>query len=166
MKKYLIILFAVVMLLLAACQSPGNTGSDSNTTGAALSVPVVPTPLSDAQKQEIEAAWLDWDGWNKHDLGTWHENTNKDTKDGFYVRYYGTYGDCIVLFRRPLCTMDVVSSITIADETFNYPYPFQLFAYRDGEFAELKDAYANGLVTAEDISQIADLHRYIRGEVD
>lgn len=73
------------------------------------------------------------------------------------TRYYGTYGDCVVLFGAGV--QQAVETKLIAGEEFTYNRSFALEVYQGGEFTILEQAYAHGLVSKEQVSLIAEYHR-------
>ena len=141
MKKFCIFLL-LILLLLTAC-------SKSDT----------PDQLTPEKMQEISDAWF---AVKKEDLGLWYGEENG--MGVHRVRYYGTYNGYIALFILPEMGASVGMTEIIGDETFVDNEPYSLYVYGDGEFIYLKDAYASGLVSKEDIAQIASIHRKFEGQ--
>lgn len=99
--------------------------------------------LKDEIKEVYEASGTSWD--------TWWDEGNK-----FGSRYYGTYNGYIILFHKDVAADP--EDIRIADYTFTYAIPFNLFAYKDRQFHSLKDIYQQGLVSEEAIKSIWEAH--------
>ena len=49
--------------------------------------------------------------------------------------------------------------LDIAGYTFEYSKPFALYAYCEGVFTPLEEAYDNGVITQTHISQICEYHK-------
>lgn len=82
-----------------------------------------------------------------------------ETVDDLYIqKYYGTYGDCVVVRIAPLApyfvAVDDVNSRIVAGCRFTGNY---FFVYRNGELASLKDAYEDGWISFKDVK---DIHYY------
>lgn len=75
----------------------------------------------------------------------------------FGSRHYGSFSGYEIVFVPGNLTS--VETKTIGGESFTYSSSFQLYAYKDWEFYKLKDVYDQGLITQEDISQLAKIHR-------
>ncbi|MBE6578495.1 MAG: hypothetical protein E7651_01665 [Ruminococcaceae bacterium] len=130
MKKILSILLVLGICLLASCSAE----------------PEDPfRPLTNEGKEEIAAAW------QKQFGGTpiW------DDGSGGNLRYYGTFGDCVVLFQKTL--LQIIETKNIAGYLFSHSSSFILTVYREGEFLSLSDAYSKGYVTE---AQVGEIHRY------
>ena len=112
----------------------------------------------ESRKKEIERAWLkrneDTDGKVRELV--W--STDLENAKYQNVRYYGTYNDYDILFHRRTSILAVTGQIEIAGKLFEHGCPFDLYAYRDGEFYELKDIHNEGLITDEQISEILQTH--------
>ena len=78
--------------------------------------------------------------------------------------YYGTINDCIIVRVLPYGQMFVPEQrghIEIAGYNFETPKPIRLYAYRDDEACELKEAYERGWLTKEHIEEIYERHNEI-----
>ena len=74
--------------------------------------------------------------------------------------YYGTYGDCIALYYMwPEADVCITGTILAGDLLFHSPLPANLIIYRNGEFAEIRDAYAKGWLTYEQIVSMQEYHK-------
>ncbi len=105
-------------------------------------------PLPEDTKQEIDQAFQERYGYKPW----WYTG-------GKGIRYYGIYGDCIVLFDNDIDNLLEWSETEfIADRRFFDFGAFRLLVYRDGQFCELKDAYEIGILTQENIADIAAYH--------
>ena len=109
-------------------------------------------------KNEVEAAWLEQKIYNVYDS---YELIWVDVEDWnsllYRPRYYGTYQDAVVVFQR--CGM--VGSdweVEVAGQTLYSKNMFMIQVYQDGAFCELDEAYELGILTLEDIKDIAEYH--------
>lgn len=100
------------------------------------------TAADEAMRQEMSDAWLtlygkpiNWDGTAK---------------------YYGTVADYGIFFDLTPTTAEM--TITVAGYGFQYISGFQIYVYGDGAFHLLQDAFETGLLTAEDVGQIYNIH--------
>ena len=76
---------------------------------------------------------------------------------GFPHPYYGTYeGYVIFVVEGNLC---MYFDETIAGEQFTHHQLIMIAAYKDGEFTELDDLYAEGKISDEAVKKIAAVHR-------
>lgn len=136
MKKWIAFLLASVMLL-AGCAASGTA-----------------TEFTPEVQKEIEEAWL---AENKDEIGTWYEEPNNTKPSSWRVRYLGTFEGYIIFFWQGETFAAVEETKIIANEKFPYHDPFSLYAYKDKEFLELEDAYESDCLSAEAISNIADI---------
>ena len=108
--------------------------------------------LSDAEISEIEDAL-------ERETGTKYALKNYDGRVCDDAICYGKWVDTAVIFLpTQLC---VISSITVADSRFDYSSSFVLYAYRDGELAELREAYEKGWLNDGQIADAARIHREV-----
>ena len=107
--------------------------------------------LSDATKIEIENSYLSQMNL-KIDENSWHSQENPTG-----IRYYGDYDGFSVIFDPGQLTS--ITEIEIADEIFIHSCSFVIYAYNEGEFFHLKDAYEKGLITKESITKISNIHK-------
>ena len=148
-RKLILLSLALVVLfpVLSGCQSSTPPSQESSYA-----------PLSDEKITEIKKAWeanpLDNCSKDRHYL--W------DLRSEEY--YYGTHGDCIVIFDMAkdydLCAS---GTLRIADVRLNSQYRALVVVYRNGEFMHIIDAYNNGWLTIEQIHSIAEYHGSIPG---
>lgn len=135
-KIALILILAFTLSFLYGCStSHGNTGAQQ---------------LTEEKKKEIDDAWSAVEG---HPMGTWFDPEND--QDG--IRYYGTYDDYDIIFMQTF--LNAFSGKEIAGQAFRCQTSFVIYAYKDGAFLLLEDAYDDGLISADAIKTIADLHR-------
>ena len=73
-----------------------------------------------------------------------------------YDKYYGTYGDCVVIFVEGDAA--VIKKITVADSVFEYNYAWEIYVWKNGEFATIEKAYSMGWLSLDDIHTIAYKH--------
>lgn len=72
-------------------------------------------------------------------------------------RCYGTYDGCVaIMFSMP--EFAVLRNVEIAGSVFHYGGSNSIYVWKAGEFSLIEEAYAKGLVTAEQIAIIADIH--------
>ena len=89
--------------------------------------------LSDAEKQQIEAAWLREMGYS---LPQWCQGEEKGGPCGG-VHYYGTYKGYDILFISG--DLAVIGTETIGEITFTHASNMSLYAHKDGQFYLLRD---------------------------
>ena len=107
--------------------------------------------LSSGKRQEIKEAWSQFQNRDFTDF------VDTDRRSVCGMRYYGTYGGYMILFQPG--QLAVLSSETIAGETFTYSSSFTIYAYREGEFRTLAEVHKAGEISKEDIEKIAQKHR-------
>ena len=139
-KRLLVIVCAVIAVLIAVIVISVNSGPD----GEHLPILV---------KWEIETAW------SKQLDRPFEQWFDSSTFRG--VRYYGEYNGYHILFDDTGIRMMVYGGTTIAGEEFEHSTPFDLYAYKDGVFLTLAEAYEQGLISKEQIALIAECHRNI-----
>ena len=85
------------------------------------------------------------------------EGEKIDPEDVFVWRYYGVYGDCHMVRLMPKSLSDISSCYeTVAGYSF-YHYQYSpAYAYKDGEFYTLTQAYDGGLLSSEQIKTFRD----------
>ena len=76
-------------------------------------------------------------------------------------RYYGTENGYAFIFVKGVLT--TYYTIEIGPKLFRSGSSFELFAYKDGTFMKLKDAYEQGLVSLEAIESARIIHREYEG---
>ena len=76
------------------------------------------------------------------------------------VRYYGDFNGYTIIFRYYTSMITSDGLRVIAGYEFRHPEQFQIYAYKDGEFHALEDAYQNGWLTDEQIEEIYNIHWY------
>ena len=140
MRKLCSLILALLLLagLLAACSGHN-----------------LPT-LSESKRLEIGDAWFTQSGFPL----TWHSlDSAMEKYNG--ARYYGSYGQYDVLFISKAVVIAPPSpyKVTIGTEAFTHTEPFELYAYRNGEFSPLIGIYGNGLISDAELAEIAKLHR-------
>lgn len=84
-----------------------------------------------------------------------HPDATKD--DVMTLSYYGTYKDCVVVKMTDAFTgyVQVITFQTIGGVTISYPDSNTAIAWKNGIFYSLQDAYDTGLLTVDDLIQIA-----------
>ena len=146
MKKWLALVVSVLICLqLCACELPQEPTEPTEQTGIYTDV------LTEEMANEIEQAWL---RENKHGLQWYLTDDGEVIPDG--VRYYGTYNGYSILFVEGNLT--VMGGYQVGDAVFRHSSSFTLLSYYDGEFLELRDVYAAGGITDEDLMLIKQKH--------
>ena len=138
MKKWVKILVAMVLILLVV-------------VGIWLNCPV-----SVFERMEIKEAWFELE-----DHG-YLRQVYKDRVDWnrCYIldfRCYGTYNGYTVLYLRT--DLSVYGEVIVSGEVFKHPSSYRFYAYKDGEFHDFYDVCEDGGISANQISQIAKIHR-------
>lgn len=74
--------------------------------------------------------------------------------------YYGTINGCIII-RSPQWSIwdTALGRIQVGDYIFYWDDPLRIYAYRDGEFCLLEEAYERGWLTDAHIEKIYDEHQ-------
>lgn len=162
MKRFF--LLALSCLLMAAAFAgcaeavPRNTQAAAQPTVTPTTTPhpstavlgVTVEQLTAAKMEEIAAAWLANMG---HRPG-WYTEGNGQPVDG--LRYYGTYNGYDILFERTQLTC--VTTKEIGGISFTCPQSFVLYAYSDGVFYDLEEAFDKGLISQENLQEAAKIH--------
>lgn len=73
--------------------------------------------------------------------------------DAFYT-YYGMINGCTVLMTAEREGEPSYRTLTVADQTFEWQYPFGIYVYRDGTACTLEEAYEQGWLTEYNIAII------------
>ncbi|MDR3013694.1 MAG: hypothetical protein LBU70_10900 [Chitinispirillales bacterium] len=138
MKKVLFLLSVLILLTFVVANCDDNTvmGGENNDNGSLKLDPVIET--------QIKQDWLEQFGSS---LST--------------VNYYGTHNGYVAFF---LPGADaVVVTVEIAGTIFRYGSDGTIYLWRDGSFYDMIDAYEQGLVNSENISELAEIHKIITG---
>lgn len=171
MKKYVSVLLAILMLLLAGCQSsqrPQTTANleqnDPMTMPTTTAVPttqatqpqedyiLAPAPLYAEKQKELEDAWV---AAGNAPLEGWYIKDDPDTIWGSY--YLGSFDGCDVLYIR------LGNDLRLGS--------YAGYAYKDGEFLELGDKLEWGelldenLLSEENADTVCRLAKETRSEV-
>ena len=147
LKKPILIRKLILLLSVLAVLIPMLTGCQSAPTSSY-------EPLSDEKIVEIRAAW---DAAPEPPLG--HRDYHYLIDFASPNNYYGTHGDCIVMFHE-FSPIDVglTGCIRVADLEIRSSTPARLIVYRNGEFSYIEKAYASGWLTKEQIESIVEHH--------
>ena len=137
--KILSLFFALILLLgcFAGCQE---------TPATPLLIEDKDGTLYGWKEKEIEDAYR-----NRGLAYTWSENSPE------WIRYYGTENGYVILFEK--FAIHEGWTLTIADNSFYSSEGFFLFAYKDGVFTKLEDAYAQGLISKSAIDTAWKIHQ-------
>lgn len=144
----------VLAVLLAALLIAGCAG-DKTTQSEKIEMP----KLSEELKQKIETAWLE----AKHyELDDWYNDNPEGTRH-MLVSYLGAYEGYEVVFVETL--LCAVEEKEIAGELFRNSKCFNIYLYQGKEFHRLEDAYADGMIGAESVHEIAQIYRQCQQEI-
>lgn len=172
-----IMIFGMLILLLFVCgcgndrvdgnittpnlidTTPGETTPSETepeeTTLTDTAVPSYPfpeiDPMSDELRLAVEEAFMTAKMLNKFPGWLTPEN------EAGGLRYYGTYGDVVVAFEAG--PLDIIGKEIIADSVFEVGSNFVLYAYHSGNIMKLMDAYAQNLISAQDVAKAAEVHK-------
>ena len=72
-------------------------------------------------------------------------------------QYYGTHGDCIAIFNEGMTT--AIEILDVAGVKIWNGNGFNIYIYRNGEFAKLEDAYQKGWIEKKHVESIAEHHK-------
>ena len=106
------------------------------------------------KEEEIRKAW--------GDMGPWYDFNDPDTKYNDW-RYYGELEGYDIMFQS--LPLDMIETKTVAGQNFVHGSMFQIYAYRNGSFTKLEDAYSKGMLSAESICDIAVIHMQHEEEI-
>ena len=112
-------------------------------------------PLSKEKQVEIEKAWE-----KEHD-GTGVLQWCYAGEDSWLLwgdKYYGSYGNSIIIFYKK-GNIGQSHTIEVAGETFDYYNRFEIYVYNEGVFYTIKEAYEKGILSKENIGNIAEYHK-------
>lgn len=165
MKKTAVILSATALLLSGCAVSQPNVPTEPEnletlptiTQTQPMQQPQI-TVLTAEKMQEIEDAWYaamntKMDGWYVENDGT--------VTDG--MRYYGNCGGYDVLYVPSW--EDAETSLVLGDVTISSKNGFVIYAYKDGQFRELKEVYQLGAISDEELEHIQGTHMAIQRRI-
>ncbi|NLB61688.1 MAG: hypothetical protein GX802_04610, partial [Clostridiales bacterium] len=80
-----------------------------------------------------------------------------DVDTVFIYHYFGTYNGAAVMLIEPTRSVgQIVGKIHVAGYVIYTPsYSDPVYVYKNGKFTEIEEAYENGMLTEEDIADIA-----------
>ena len=170
MKKIIIILIAIIILVFTSCGS-NETPLIDNTTSYETVVITESTsstlpklnvivegdhmpdePLSDDLIFELEKNYSEKFYDSNYPMYYYDGSDNPVP-----IPYYGTYDGYVVF--AILGNLYTYTNFEIAGETFYYHQAITFFAYKDGDFTEIRDLYGEGKISDEAIKEIAAYHR-------
>jgi hypothetical protein len=154
-----------------AAQTPAESDSVKNEAAFVHPYPLI--RVVDDEMKEIEEAWLDVENNGlkefkesifvnhiKHVIGKPFEWYGPNAVDFESARYYGYAGDYQLIYvylgRNQLSS--AVSFTQIADHSIASCMLFVIFAYKDGKFETLDQAYKDGKISNNDIETMIVLH--------
>lgn len=109
------------------------------------------TTLSDKQKQEIEEDWFKIEGKPIE----WWDFENEQYEG---ARYYGRYNGYHIIFMESISMTGDEGMRPVGEFLFHHPDNFQIYAYKNGKFYSLSEAYEKGLLKEKQIQEIYDTH--------
>ena len=112
---------------------------------------IEPGELSEELRAEIIACFPEW-------FGSGYNEKYDDADTIGYFQYYGTFSDYVILMYGGPCCM--ISEVEIGGRMFRWgSYPLDLFAYRDGQYRTVREAYEAGDLTDADLDAILQRHK-------
>ena len=131
----LLLVIAVMTSVFAACQPMPDSSYE---------------PLSEEKITEIKTAWEESPINTSKGHPCWWDLTSEK-------QYYGTHGDCVAIFAEAMTTATKV--LDVAGVKIWNGNRFHIYIYRNGEFAELEDAYEKGWIEKKHVESIAEHHK-------
>lgn len=151
--RYMALVLALLALTGCGCSAAGPSVEDTTPAETTYISPYPfpdVDPISDELKGSIEDALDEYIGFEVD-----HTWASPFSPRGC-LRYYGAYGEMFVVFDES--DMQMESREKIAEEVFWHCTSFSLYAYNNGNVIKLNEAYEQGLISAEDIAEIAKMH--------
>ena len=145
----------VLILLLGAFAGCGDAMYGDKNTTPSVNAGASPgdSEATSKIKEAIDDAWMK----NRNEELIWYDID----RDGLYgARYYGTFNGFDIIFKGSLSITTADGCIYVANYDFRHPVTFQIFAYKNGEFTGLKEAYEKSWLTESQIKEIYDIHWY------
>ena len=165
MKKTAVIVSAAALLLSGCAVSQPNvtTGPEKletvpTVTQTQLTQQPQVTVLTAEKMQEIEDAWY---AAMNTEMDGWYTEANGTVSDG--MRYYGNCGGYDVLYVPT--QEEAETSLVIGDVTISSKSTFVIYAYKDGQFRELKDVYQLGVISDEELELIKGKHLLVQSKL-
>lgn len=95
--------------------------------------------------------------WHVEEYGelAWDENQ----------RFYGSYGDCLVVFTKCSGWDTDYTALRVAGTMLVWRYPFTVLVFCNGECADIREAYARGWLTWVQVRTIVSYHQETWGEM-
>ena len=148
----------LLILSLALCCSCSNEQAQAEDTTTVVDTTVYESPhpfpevepMTDELRESIESAIDESNGFESD-----HTWASPYTPRGI-LRYYGAYGEIFVVFCKS--DMQEESFEKIGGEVFRHSTSFSLLAYYDGKLIQLKEAYEQGFISAQEVAEIAKIH--------
>ena len=94
----------------------------------------------------------------------WKKRTGEELEwytDNLWVgmRYYGSYDGYEILFYPTESVTDMFAELTVGGCSFWHSDTFEIYAYRDGKFRTLLDAYDSGDISGDSVAAIYEIHK-------
>ena len=148
----LIVVIAITMVALGGCMDKITTNGkrtyESNWPPESENWPPILDPLVE---QQIVQDWYEQYGIDLHN------SVNGGRL--LPLKYYGTHNDYVAIHEPTEAMRDVIMNFIVAGTVFRGS-GWKICLWKDGFFAEMIDAYRQGLLTAEDIKAIGDIRRW------
>lgn len=107
--------------------------------------------LTDAVREAVVAHWPA----ETYGELTWGENQH----------FYGSYGDCLVVYTKRSGWDTDYTALKVARSMFVSPWPFTVLVLRDGTCMDIRDAYEQGWLTWIQVRSIVTHHQKVWGEL-
>lgn len=133
---------------LPAASSP-EPSADPTASAYPIEAPEDMIPLGEDTEKQIKQTY--------YDLFLKKELSEEATPDDVMLRYYGTYGGAVAVMLTDRFSSYTMAewSETIQNITIYYSDGRYITVWKDGVFYRLQEAYDRGILTVENIAQIA-----------
>ena len=149
MKKALIIVTAVVLLaVLAVVVTVVFMGRDTG-----KDIVNSPAPISLQLRDQLDA---DFSGCFQD---TYAPNWYSEDNIYGYCKIYGSENGYYLFFFTGGMRPAVEVTVNIGGVEFYNPMPFNFYAYKDGNFIEIEDAFEQGLISSETLIKAQEYHK-------
>ena len=109
-------------------------------------------PMPDELREKVEKAFVEKHNYLDSFPG-WRSSNNMGR-----IRYYGMFGNAVIIFDRGEISVTESTTIKVADSSFYYGSAFALYVFYEENLIDLKDAYEQNIVSAEDVAIAAQRH--------
>lgn len=167
MKKFLLLMIALLLVGLAGCKDPkGNSSTGStesfiaaaNTEYSSKTDNTENTSTTEGQELPVNVE----QGMKTTYLNQYAAGENF-TVDNLSIEYYGCYDGVHIGFIHGISDYPtVLMEEVIGGLTFRYSSGQKLLAYRNGELMNLKDAYEAGRLSYEALQQLLEYYKTVK----